>query len=585
MERKLIVSLVLGASYSRRLLDVFSPLSDGLDIKALGLLNEIMPDSYLTDIPLQTFIEDQHLPGFMLGVEEELSKADVVIASGLANASTYQAFRYAYHNQKPFLLFCQKESELKQAMLEKAEDFEDCIKNASGFLVYDDAVVETLEFLGISLDKIHRLVPEVDVRKFGFHEKLRIRFRDYLKVAADEHLIVSPLSDDAAPLELMTAMKMLESLDAKLFAKTKLLFVGNIQNKDLVKYRAVDLKLTQSILFISQDIQPFFLDLMSATDLYVSTSKELDLTERLFTVLESMASGTKVLVDDEHPLADVLEAPFVSRKSHQLVLDIREALRIPVAKTDMIQRVTEYYGPKADSSVLGFLKNRIAEKPGLLPLAGDFTVVMANLAQMAREGLEVFEEGFVREMAQWGSNSDYRGRLMILRGNTLIAANQLDEALLAFEQGTAETSVQREAFMGLGKIAFLTHSNEEAMSFYRKALALKPNDAEAMGGIGIVYRKIGMADEAIYWLGKSLSVDTENPRYLTSLTGACLESEDDERSISLLEQMKVLLGNKPALVMCLGQLYFKVGDTQKGKELVDLALEITTQTTVPSLSA
>ena len=45
----------------------------------------------------------------------------------------------------------------------------------------------------------------------------------------------------------------------------------------------------------------------------------------------------------------------------------------------------------------------------------------------------------------------------------------------------------------------------------------------------------------------------------------------------LLEQLKVLLGNKPALVMCLGQLYFKAGNNEKGKELVDLALEITSQ--------
>lgn len=587
MERKLNIALVLGSSYSRRLLDVFSQMSEGSDIKAFGLLTDISTESYLTDIPLQTFIEDQHLPGFMLGVEEELGKADVVIASGLLDASTYQAFRYCYHHQKPFLLFCQKEAELKKALLEKSEDFQDCIANASGFLVYEDNVLETLEFMGVSSDKIYKLKAEIEVRKFGYHEKLRTKFRDYLKVAASDLLIVSQLTDDQAPLELMAAFKMLESLDATLFARSKLCFVGNPENRDAVKYRAVDLKLTKSIMFIAQDIKPFFVDLMSSSDLFVAISREQDQTERLFGVLEAMACGAKILVDDEHPLVSILDSKFfVKDDAKQLAIALRTLLQSPVEKSEMIQLVNENYKTGEQPTLIrSFLTSRVAEKPSHLPLAGDFSLVMQALQQLAREDFGAFEPAFDVEMKIWGSHGDYKGRLLVLKGQVQLAANLFDEALATYELCTAENSVQREAFMGLAKIAFLTHSNEEAMSFYRKALALKPNDPEAMGGIGSVYRKMQMADEAVYWLGKSISVDVENSKYLSSLTQACLESEDCERSISLLEQLKVLLGNKPSLVMCLGQLYFKVGNTLKGKEMVDLALEITGQTTVPSLTA
>ncbi|RZA22121.1 MAG: glycosyltransferase, partial [Proteobacteria bacterium] len=506
MERKLNIALVLGAGYSRRLLDVFSPLSERLEVKAYGLLNDISAESYLTDIPLQTFIEDQHLPGFMLGVEEELSKSDVIIASGLTDASTYQAFRYAYHHQKPFLLFCQKENELKKALLEKADEFSDCVQNASGFLVYDENVAETLEFMGASVDKIYRLSPEIEVRRFGYHEKLKIRFRDYLKVASNELLIVSSLTDDTAPLELMTAFKMLEALDSALFARTKLLFVGNPTNKDKVKYRAVDLQLTKSIMFIAQDIRPFFIDLMSASDLYVSLSTELDLTERLFSVLEGMACGVKVLVDEEHPLVSVLDPMFVVQRAHPIALSLRTLLMTQVDKTSMIHIAAEHYGADSHTTeILSFLQNRMAEKPSHLPLAGDFSLVLLGLTKLAREDYVGFEAAFDTEFARWGSHGDYKGRMLVLKGQTFLAAQKLDEALLVFELCTAETTVQREAFLGLAKIAFLTHSTEEALSFYRKALALKPNDSEAMGGIGIVYRKMGMADEAVYWLGKSIS--------------------------------------------------------------------------------
>ncbi|MBC7660355.1 MAG: glycosyltransferase [Chitinophagaceae bacterium] len=576
MERKLSVALILGAHHSIRLLEVFGPLSEDFDIKALGLLEEISPESYMTDIPLQTFIEDNHLPGFMLGVEEEIAKADVVIASSLLDAATYQAFRYAYHHQKPFLLFCQKEEELKQAILGKSEDFQDCINNASGFLIYDETVGETLEFMGCDPSRILVLQPEIQAKKFGFHEKLRKKFRDYLKVEENELLVVSQLSEDLAPLELMSAFKMLQALDAELFQRSKLLFIGSAPSKDSVKYRAVDLGMTKSIMFIAQDIRPFFVDLMSATDLYVALSRGHDATESLFTVLEGMACGVKVLLDERHALAGVVDSNFVVSHPRSVALALRDVLLKSIDRKEIIKLVAARYTQNGASTLVSeFLKTRIAEKPLQLPLAGDFSQVLTSLLSKAREGLDVFLEALELEMNHWGSHSDYKGRLLVLKGQTLLQASQFDEALAVFELCTAEEHVQREAYLGLARIALFTHSNEEALSFYRKALALKPNDAEAMGGIGNVYRKIGMADEAVYWLGKSISVDVENSRYLIALTQACNESEDHDRAIALLEQLKILLGNKPSLVMCLGQLYFKVGNNEKGKELVDLALEIT----------
>lgn len=576
MERKLSIALILGVKHSIRLLEVFGPLSEGFDIKALGLLDGIGSESYLTEIPLQTFIEDQHLLGYMLGVEEELSKADIIVASGLLDSSTYQAFRYAYHHQKPFLLFCQKEEDLKQAILEKSEEFQDCINNASGFLIFDQTVGETLEFMGCAPEKVLLLQAEVQAKKFGFHDKLRIKFRDYLKVEKDELLVVSPLSDDLAPFEMIAAFKMLQALDVSLFERAKLLFIGNAVNKDAVKYRAVDLGMTKSIMFIAQDIRPFFIDLMSAADVFVSLSNGQDATERLFTMLEGMACGVKILVDEKHPLASVVPSQFVVNNPNTLALSLRDVLMNPIDRKEIVALVEKNYTQNhAAVKLSDFLKIRISEKPIQLPLAGDFSHVMETLTAKAKLDIDEFYVAHEVEMGRWGSHSDYRGRLLVLKGQTLLQASLLEDAMTCFELCTAEESVQREAYLGLARIALFTHSNEEALSFYRKALALKPNDAEAMGGIGSVYRKIGMADEAVYWLGKSISVDVENSRYLMALTQACLECEDYDRSISLLEQLKVLLGNKPSLVMCLGQLYFKVGNNQKGKELVDLALDLT----------
>ncbi len=575
MERKLKASLVLGASYSQRALELLSSLNDVIDTRAFGLLSEISKDSYLTEIPLQTFMEDKHLPGFMLGLEDELSGSDIIIASGLSENPVYQAFRFAYHQQKPFVIFCQSETELKQALLKQASDFEDCVRYASGFIFYDDAVRETLEFMGVESEKLHQLTPEIDVRRYGYHEKLRKRFRDYLKISSDVKVIVSPLSDDSRPLEIMAAFKMLEALDYNLFAQSKLVFVGDIDSKEKIKYRAVDLGLTKSLLFIAQDFKPFFLDLMAAADLYLAFSHEGDSAESMFGTLEAMASGAYVLTNLANPLASALPEEQVIASTHQTSLKLRSALLQEKSRDEAIEFVATHFGPCGGrENFLDFLKNRVASKPGKNSLSGDFTQVLQNLQGMVHGEPEVFEKAYEKALHQYGEPGEYRGKLLLLRAQMLLSAHQLDEALLAFEQCTMETSVQREAFMGLGRIAFYTHSHEEALTFYRKSLALKPNDPEAMGNIGVVYRKMGLADEAVYWLGKAISVDVESSKFLNALTQACLESEDVERSLSFMEQLKVLLGNKPALVMCLGQLYFKAGNTQKGKELVDLALAI-----------
>jgi tetratricopeptide (TPR) repeat protein len=169
--------------------------------------------------------------------------------------------------------------------------------------------------------------------------------------------------------------------------------------------------------------------------------------------------------------------------------------------------------------------------------------------------------------------------LQLFKGHLLLQVGDLDGAMSSFELCTADECVHREAYLGLARVAYLTYSSEEALSFYRKALAIKPNDSEAMSGLGLVYRKSGMPDDAVYWLGRSLSVDIDNKTTLMALTQACLECIDQQRAIDILEQLKAIIGEQTSVIMALGQLYYKVGESEKGRVLVDQALLASSQFT------
>ena len=178
------------------------------------------------------------------------------------------------------------------------------------------------------------------------------------------------------------------------------------------------------------------------------------------------------------------------------------------------------------------------------------------------------------EIDKWTHQPDALAQINLFKGQLLLKEGDFDQSMGCFELSTANEETEREAYLGLGKIAYISFSNEEALTFYRKALALKPNDPDAMSGLGFVYRKSGLADEAVHWLGRSLSVDPENSKILFALTQASLEAEDTFSSISMLEHLKMLLGDKASLIMALGQLYYRVGENEKGSMLVTAALEL-----------
>lgn len=584
MEGKLSLLLILERNQSIRMIDIFEPLLQSCDIRAVSFLHDLPSSTFVTDIPLQTFVEDEHVPGYLRGMEEELAKADVIIASGLDETATFQAFRYAHHHSKPFFVFCYNEGSLKNYMTQKGPEFQDCIEKASGFIVYDRNVAEHLEFLGVPEERILTLSPRILTGRYTSQPRLGEKFRKYVQVREDDFLVVCEDGENTAGLMLLKAFqKWMEAFPAEA-SRVRLLICGLNRSKESVKYLAVDLGLSKSVLFINQDTRPFLIDLMSAADLQFSWPESERSMTHAFQVLEGMACGARPLTNKKHLLAGSL--PELALIEESSVESIQQSLRNAflawasgqIERRQFVSIVDKNYHARDARTVIdAFLMERIGDRLSSGPWNRDFGSRYAELAAQAPVDLEAFLVAVDNELTTWAHRPDHRGKLQLLKAQSLLKQGIMDEAMSCFELCTADESVHREAYMGLARIAYLTHASEEALSFYRKALAIKPNDAEAMAGLGQVYRRCSMADDAVFWFGKSLSVDIENNRTLMALTQACLESEQLDRSITLLEQLKVLIGNKPSLIMTLGQLYYRVGENEKGRELVDLAMQISAE--------
>ncbi|TWW09513.1 hypothetical protein E3A20_13610, partial [Planctomyces bekefii] len=129
-----------------------------------------------------------------------------------------------------------------------------------------------------------------------------------------------------------------------------------------------------------------------------------------------------------------------------------------------------------------------------------------------------------------------------------------------------------KALRGLGFIAWQGHSNEEALVFFKKAMALKDDDAETALGIGLVYRRLGLSDEAMFWLEKSVLSGNGPSTSVVALAQTCAQCTVPRKGIQAIERVLDAIGENHTLMVTLGQLYLNDGQVEEGNAILQRAL-------------
>jgi tetratricopeptide (TPR) repeat protein len=158
---------------------------------------------------------------------------------------------------------------------------------------------------------------------------------------------------------------------------------------------------------------------------------------------------------------------------------------------------------------------------------------------------------------------DIVSRLHACKGTALFAAGNLESATDAFRSALAalagtpfedasskESQQASKCYKALAQIALAVHSYQEALDLFRRAHALYPADLETCSGIGAVYRKLDLHEEALHWLGRSVSEDRSsgiNEAALVAFTQTLLACPDRPAAIRAVNQLTSIIGEHPML--------------------------------------
>jgi Tfp pilus assembly protein PilF len=91
---------------------------------------------------------------------------------------------------------------------------------------------------------------------------------------------------------------------------------------------------------------------------------------------------------------------------------------------------------------------------------------------------------------------DPRSVALVQQGHALLQAGRHNEAIDALETALAVDPRNRGAFIGLGRVAQAQRLPGKAIGFYGRALAIEPNDVNALAGQGEALVQRGAVDRA-----------------------------------------------------------------------------------------
>ena len=424
------------------------------------------------------------------------------------------------------------------------------------------------------------VLPPLARTKFFYSEEGRSRFRQYIGLDPNSYLAYSDLLGGRQDAELaLYAIKSFLRKNPIQSSRFKALL--RIDGKcDDVNYLASDMGIASNILLLNQEIDLFSVDLYSAIDICFSPlGLRKDVPPQW--LVEAAACGACSIEgaywgDGFVHLNSVLcEGSDFGSLGDSLgealkLLKFKAPNRLGFGKGKVLEE-----GEKYCSEVLELLKTvRKGYVMGSETSQVEFESLRCQLEDSICLGVgEDLDDQFEALTVLADSDLKLKSVVLRLKGEYLLKSGNLESAMEALEESVQADASNWKSFLNLGKISIRMHSEEDAITFYKKVLALKPNHAQALAGVGTVHRMLGMCEDAVYWFHRALSLDMSNEKLLFDLTQAMLECDEIDDSILVLESLRECIGDKQCVVMALGQMLMRAGRIEEGRLMVAKGLD------------
>jgi glycosyltransferase involved in cell wall biosynthesis/Tfp pilus assembly protein PilF len=605
MSVKPSIAVVASDLTQPRFLALFEPLREVFDICIYALNNDSLINLHGTGLKLRLFENIPDMPGYLRGLEEELAQCSAIIGIETSRLGTFQAVRAARKFNKPLAVVVNEHQPFFYECYAniRAIQFDICNK-ADLFFATSTLAAHALQLDKVPRESIRVVKPVVNQQKFHPSAALRQKFRDYIGIAAHETVVMfhNELESWNRPELLIQAYHLLLRRDLLRFNQVRILFAGAGSQAAELKYSCADLGLGKAAMFLQQNPEPFLQDMYAAADIIVAPRPaKTEFHEELpLYLLEAMAAGVVPVVgagslaqefvgdvgrtfseDSPESLAMALHSMLgENHGAGQSLSQASEATVLHITKnhstningkilTDSLWNLLESHEQRHLQMQQQMLPHQQENRSSHLSLAQEMQRIRTTMSENhVREALELIEELLLLDLA----GGPEKAEIFCIKGEALQILGEMEGSMNAFSESLKINDKNYRCFRGLGILSWQGHSNEEALMFFRKALALKTDDAETMLGIGLVYRRLSLTDEALYWLEKCLARESYPPSALVALTQTCMESQRAEYSIRVLERVMDIVGELSPILMTLGQLYMNNGRTAEGHALLQKAL-------------
>lgn len=526
--------------------------------------------------------ENPQMPGYLTGLEERLSDASMIIAFESTALSSFQACRAADRLRIAFGIF---NSEWQQHLYEQAPNIRaiqfDILRRAHFFICNDNFSGQFLTNLGVSPEKVTVIPYEVDRKQFHPSLPARDRFRKYIGLDPQDKVVLfqGALSEHSGADIAIETVALLRQYKTDKRQQIKLVIAGQGYDGHRLKLLCVEKGLANHALFLEQDLERFSADLYNAVDyaLYHRQQQSSEYDHPPYYLLEQVACGVvPVVVKDSVAAAVAQGAGIEVASSSPLAFALALGVAMATASETLGSMDSSYYLHENDQfrSALSALicKKMLSVTRGESQSSrwmADFCAVESLIKDGHLDDANIAIE---RMLLTDVGGGEARSETLRLCGDIKLQLGQYPDAMEAYHQSLQQHPANSGSFRGLGNLAMLGHSNEEAVVFFRKSLALDARDGKVMLGLGLIYKRVGLLDHALFWLEKALHAEVEPRTALAALTQVCSEFPRPQIAIKCLREVIETMGEHKALLVCLGKLYLKIGMVAEGQELLGMAL-------------
>ena len=582
---KKTLALVYGTLPTVEEIDQFLLLATDYDVTVLtseSIVGYLTQTSHFDHLALMPLPDHSENGSYLPGLEKALHGFDVVVIKERLGMYAFQAVKAKWRSRFRLIVWVDNLTPLPgEDIMHMRTIRTEVVNAADAFLVQSDAARQTLLIEGIDNSRIVSF-PAFIENRVARSAKTRAKAAIGLGLADTDFVIAhfGQIEWEEALLDLVHAVKLLESSDKSLAARIKLVLCGIGSFSAEVRDRLVTLGLDRQAIYVAPSRSAFIEVLSCADVMFYSPTPARDRVEGdPYRLVQAMISGVPVLAPRGALVEELIgkhRFDFCQSSADSLARALRKAASSASLRQDIAAKnlaAAKGLRTKAQKLMLEVFSSVVKQAPTVDINALDHQVLEVESLVKGKQylaAIDVIESIFqLKDMPVHHKANLYR-----LIGDCFTKLGDGEAGKSAYIQAIELDPYSAKAFIGLGTIGLTRQRYETAVPHFQKAVSLAPEDEMANLGLGLAFQGMNELAEASRWVMKSLEFNPENTAAIFTLVQI---AGDRGKYTEVQQALATYVGLHPHdhnMLYTLAVIKFKVGDAAAAKSVVDRIVSI-----------